>query len=533
VCDGPDSCDAGGVCLANHFPATRLCRADAGECDVAEFCDGAGACPADAFEAEFTPCGADEDKDCDAADSCSANGACVDRIDPSATLCRDDAGECDVPEYCDGVVKTCGPDGFETAGTACGNPTDTACTNPDSCDGVGACAANNEACALVTDSDLCPFDVGPERTVCDRPGEDAFTDQFSLNYTPVVEGYPGGYRLSSGLPDGTFYNAVVDGTPGSTVTVSLRVPYPYVTVGTRPLQVFDGAELSTDPSTSCLKPLGSALATSGVQIKLSNYLAFCDRPLGLCRNGVGGCTSDADCVRPNAQGVSCIAPTGTACDASTGPDTGGSCSFALSVEIPASGQAYLNLHLDYGVQGAGVDLCQEGEPEQYDAGPNETVGGVDALESTAPGPATGDVAIANCTNYTFRHRAGVLPALEATVENLNLFGPCTDAADRDCDAMEDAADLCPYYSGNDPDANADGDDRGDECECTDQSGDGHNTVTDLVKINEAIFRPALATPLCDGNNDRVCDVSDILAANIELFSLGSSSVCAFQPVPGP
>jgi len=66
----------------------------------------------------------------------------------------------------------------------------------------------------------------------------------------------------------------------------------------------------------------------------------------------------------------------------------------------------------------------------------------------------------------------------------------------------------------------DGDGRGDVCECTDQNGDGKNTVSDLVAINTAIFNPSLATPLCDGNNDGLCNVNDIIEANVEIFSRG-------------
>src|SRR5688572_31947150 len=36
-------------------------------------------------------------------------------------------------------------DGFQAAGTACGDNSDTACTNPDTCNGSGACQPNHEA----------------------------------------------------------------------------------------------------------------------------------------------------------------------------------------------------------------------------------------------------------------------------------------------------------------------------------------------------------------------------------------------------
>jgi hypothetical protein len=102
----------------------------------------------------------------------------------------------------------------------------------------------------------------------------------------------------------------------------------------------------------------------------------------------------------------------------------------------------------------------------------------------------------------------------------------------DGDARGNACDSCPFFaSENLTDTDADG--RGDVCECTDQNGDGRNTVSDLVAINVAIFNPAQVTPLCDGNNDGLCTVSDIIAANVEIFSPTSTSTCARQPVPGP
>jgi uncharacterized delta-60 repeat protein len=108
----------------------------------------------------------------------------------------------------------------------------------------------------------------------------------------------------------------------------------------------------------------------------------------------------------------------------------------------------------------------------------------------------------------------------------------TPLPDLDDDGITDVLDTCPYYP--DPgQADTDLDRRGDACECTDQNGDGLNTVADLIAINVAIFDPAQMTPLCDGNNDGRCNVSDILAANVEIFSPGSTSTCARQPVPGP
>jgi hypothetical protein len=105
-------------------------------------------------------------------------------------------------------------------------------------------------------------------------------------------------------------------------------------------------------------------------------------------------------------------------------------------------------------------------------------------------------------------------------------------ANADADALGDACDNCRFHAtANESDTDADG--RGNACECSDQNGDGSNTVSDLVAINLAIFNPALITPLCDGNGDGSCNVSDIIAANVEIFSPTSTSICARQPVPGP
>jgi hypothetical protein len=144
VCDNPDSCVAGS-CQANYEPTSTTCRADAGECDVAEACDGAGTCPVDGFEPAGTACGDPSDTVCDNPDSCSGTAnTCLPNYEPTSTTCRADAGECDVAEACDGA-GTCPVDGFEPAGTACGDPSDTECTNPDACNESGTCLENNEA----------------------------------------------------------------------------------------------------------------------------------------------------------------------------------------------------------------------------------------------------------------------------------------------------------------------------------------------------------------------------------------------------
>jgi hypothetical protein len=104
--------------------------------------------------------------------------------------------------------------------------------------------------------------------------------------------------------------------------------------------------------------------------------------------------------------------------------------------------------------------------------------------------------------------------------------------DTDGDGVNQAADVCRFWA-QVSQADTDGDGRGNECECGDQNGDGLNTVSDLVAINNAIYNPAQTTPLCDANGDGNCNVSDIVAVNIDLFTPGSLTTCSRQPVPGP
>ena len=55
-------------------------------------------------------------------------------------------------------------------------------------------------------------------------------------------------------------------------------------------------------------------------------------------------------------------------------------------------------------------------------------------------------------------------------------------------------------------------------------------VLDLIAINRAIFTPSLVTPLCDTTNDGLCDVRDLIGANLKIF--GRPAYCSRYPPPG-
>ncbi|MGF1510311.1 MAG: hypothetical protein ACFB9M_12500 [Myxococcota bacterium] len=188
-CDAPDSCDGNGVCQPNLRSVQTVCRASQGACDAAEFCDGAGSCPADAVAAAGTPCGDNSDTVCDAPDTCNAAGVCQPNNEPAGTECRASTGDCDVAEVCDNAGN-CPADSLAAAGTPCGDNTDEVCNRPDTCDGSGTCQANLESSgtecraadgpcdeAEFCDNGSCPVDVfAAQGTACGSPVNNACTD---------------------------------------------------------------------------------------------------------------------------------------------------------------------------------------------------------------------------------------------------------------------------------------------------------------------------------------------------------------------
>ncbi|MDX2169553.1 MAG: hypothetical protein SF182_20965 [Deltaproteobacteria bacterium] len=143
-----DVCNGSGTCTHPLTAASTICRADAGECDVAEVCDGvSSACPADAFEPSGTACTADAET-C-TLDECDGAGLCAHLAGNAGTECRASAGECDPAEACDGVATDCPVDAKST----------------DVCRGAAGVCDIAESCDGVADS--CPADVlEPGTTVC-------------------------------------------------------------------------------------------------------------------------------------------------------------------------------------------------------------------------------------------------------------------------------------------------------------------------------------------------------------------------------
>jgi cysteine-rich repeat protein len=146
IVDAGEQCDEGdtldGDCCSGtcQFEAAgSLCRAEAGVCDVAETCTGASpTCPADAFAPAASTCRAATDL-CDASETCDgASADCpADGFLSAGAVCRAAAGACDVAESCTGAGATCPADAFAPAATTCRAATDL-CDASETCDGASA-----------------------------------------------------------------------------------------------------------------------------------------------------------------------------------------------------------------------------------------------------------------------------------------------------------------------------------------------------------------------------------------------------------
>jgi hypothetical protein len=109
------------------------------ECDDGNNIDGDCCSATCLFEVQSSICGAAA-TECSAQDSCDGAGACQANDLAETEACGNAGTECINQDFCDGVGG-CSDYGFQVVGTNCGD-TGTECTNQDSCDGAGACTDN-------------------------------------------------------------------------------------------------------------------------------------------------------------------------------------------------------------------------------------------------------------------------------------------------------------------------------------------------------------------------------------------------------
>ncbi len=176
-CDSPDACNGAGQCETNNKPDGTACSSDFNDC-TQDICQ-AGACTHPG-EPAGTACGDPTVTDCDNEDTCDGVDTCLSNPQPDGVECTPDANDC-TDDICAAGLCTHPNEAF---GTLCGDPTDTDCDNPDSCDGNGACLDNfepddtgctpdtNDCTDDVCASGLCEHPNEPLGTFCGDPADD-------------------------------------------------------------------------------------------------------------------------------------------------------------------------------------------------------------------------------------------------------------------------------------------------------------------------------------------------------------------------
>jgi hypothetical protein len=127
----------GGTCSAAS--SGTVCRAQAGACDVAETCDGTSLnCPTDTVAPVGTVCRV-ANGPCDVSESCDGTTKIcpADGFKPTTTVCRASTGVCDAAETCSGTSAACPADAFASATTAC-RPAGGGCNVAETCTGTSS-----------------------------------------------------------------------------------------------------------------------------------------------------------------------------------------------------------------------------------------------------------------------------------------------------------------------------------------------------------------------------------------------------------
>ena len=100
-----------------------------------------------------TSCGNPANTQCDKPDSCDGAGLCLDNLEPNGAACGNQTDtECNGADTCNGS-GTC-LNNILLAGAACGSDTNTDCTNPDTCDALGNCLTNDQVNGAICDDSL-------------------------------------------------------------------------------------------------------------------------------------------------------------------------------------------------------------------------------------------------------------------------------------------------------------------------------------------------------------------------------------------
>jgi protocatechuate 3,4-dioxygenase beta subunit len=134
---------------------------------------------------------------------------------------------------------------------------------------------------------------------------------------------PVAYKLTASNPGQTYYNVFYIGTPGTDFVVTMKIPYPYVTQGSQPIQLHDGLSIvsgSYVPGPTVPSTISGSKSAGGPITTIT--------PSGALGIAIG--------------------------DYDASPTLGDTqVTIVVSGEVPSSGIAYVTIHLDYGLKGTG------------------------------------------------------------------------------------------------------------------------------------------------------------------------------------
>ncbi len=139
-CPASDACTSGYTqdgsgCIPIYVPMGTTCGTASDICKLAEVCDGAGTCQAEVNAADGTACGDPTSTACNGADTC-LSGECVANYSPANTVCGPPPTDCQNTPVCDGA-GSCEPPTNKPNNSGCGSAATSACDGADFCqDGI-------------------------------------------------------------------------------------------------------------------------------------------------------------------------------------------------------------------------------------------------------------------------------------------------------------------------------------------------------------------------------------------------------------
>jgi hypothetical protein len=101
TCTAPDTCQDG-VCEPRHQAKDTPCGDQGHECRFDDACDGQGRCVDNGLRPVDTACGDARASECDGADTCNAHGVCAANHAEQDAPCGDQGVACRYDDACDG-----------------------------------------------------------------------------------------------------------------------------------------------------------------------------------------------------------------------------------------------------------------------------------------------------------------------------------------------------------------------------------------------------------------------------------------------